>query len=133
MKVKINQVQANFIESFNGDKQKATYFISRWGWGYPLTDGKGNEYTDGDITPFKQSEWLKMVQAVSWGYEVVKPWFKFYNFVTSQGRQQVWYTGKDEKLTPSEPFALHVEEDSEEYNALRTLGFLAKQVNDYEF
>lgn len=45
-KVELTQTQADFIRSFCGDKEKALYFISRFGWGYFLEDGNGVSYTD---------------------------------------------------------------------------------------
>lgn len=45
-KVELTQTQSDFIASFRGNKRKALYFISRFGWGYSLEDGNGVSYTD---------------------------------------------------------------------------------------
>lgn len=48
-KAELTQTQSDFIGSFRGNKRKALYFISRFGWGYFLEDGNGVSYTDGTV------------------------------------------------------------------------------------
>ena len=61
------------------------------------------------------------------GYEVIVPKFKFYNFSDSSGGTALYYAGEEE-LTSDKEFAKEVEEDSEEYVALKLLGFIKGEV-----
>ena len=69
----------------------------------------------------------KMLDAVINGYEAVVPKFKFYNFSNKTGFAPLYYAGEEE-LTSDKEFAKEVEEDSEEYVALKLLGFIKEKV-----
>ena len=68
-----------------------------------------------------------MLDAVINGYEVIVPKFKFYNFSDKTGFAPLYYAGEEE-LTSDEEIAKEVEEDSEEYVALKLLGFVKEEV-----
>ena len=129
MVVKLTQKQAEFLGTFGSledehNKRKALYHITRFGWGYNLTDGD-----DCESRAFEKSDKLKMVEAVVNGYEVIyEPKFKFYNFSDSSGSTALYYAGKENELNGNKKFALEVKKDSEEYKALLTLGFIREQV-----
>ena len=125
--VKLTQEQADFLKSFN-DKSRAFYYISSWGWGNFLKNGIGEVYENGVKTPFTIDEKEKMLNAIINGYEVIEPKFKFYNFSDSSGETALYYAGRSRQLTKSEQSALEVKEDSEEYKALLTLGFIKEEV-----
>lgn len=153
MVVKLTQKQADYIESFRKDAEQKHVFstsndvkqgeempvwasvavknLSRIGFGYGSTDYNDNEIEFGE--GFEHENIPTLIDAVINGYEAEKPKFKFYNFVIGQGLQKFWYAGNKQELTPSESYAIHVEKDSEAYDALRALGFIRKQVNDNEF
>ena len=72
MVVKLTQEQDRFIKTFN-DKSLAFYYISRWGWGYPLEDGYEKVYETTKQQPFEQFNGKEeMLDAVINGYEVIK-------------------------------------------------------------
>ena len=125
MVVKLTQEQAKFLGTFGDledehNKRKALYHITRFGWGYDLTDGD-----DCKSGAFEKSDKLKMVEAVINGYEVIyEPKFKFYNFSDRSGSTPLYYAGKTNELNGNKKFALEVKKDSEEYKALLTLGFI---------
>ena len=128
MVVKLTQKQAEFLSTFGDfedeeNKRKALYHITRFGWGYNLTDGD-----DLKSGAFECSEQLKMVEAVINGYEVFEPKFKFYNFSDSSGTTPLYYAGQFRQLTKFEQYALEVKEDSKEYVALENLGFYKEEV-----
>ena len=128
MVVKLTQKQAEFLSTFGDfedeeNKRKALYHITRFGWGYNLTDGD-----DLKSGAFECSEQLKMVEAVINGYEVFEPKFKFYNFSDSSGTTPLYYAGQFRELTKFEQSALEVKEDSKEYVALENLGFYKEEV-----
>ena len=125
--VKLTQEQADFLKTFN-DKSRAFYYISSWGWGNFLKNGIGEVYENGVKTPFTIDEKEKMLNAIINGYEVIEPKFKFYNFSDSSGETALYYAGQSRQLTKSEQSALEVKEDSEEYKALLTLGFIKEEV-----
>ena len=125
--VKLTQEQADFLKTFN-DKSRAFYYISSWGWGNFLKNGIGEVYENGVKTPFTIDEKEKMLNAIINGYEVIEPKFKFYNFSDSSGGTALYYAGQSRQLTKSEQSALEVKEDSEEYKALLTLGFIKEEV-----
>ena len=127
MVVKLTQEQADFLKTFN-DKSRAFYYISSWGWGNFLKNGIGEVYENGVKTPFTIDEKEKMLNAIINGYEVIEPKFKFYNFSDSSGETALYYAGQSRQLTKSEQSALEVKEDSEEYKALLTLGFIKEEV-----
>ena len=127
MVVKLTQKQAEFLGTFGSlededNKRKALYHITRFGWGYNLTDGD-----DLKSGAFECSEQLKMVEAVINGYEVFEPKFKFYNFSDSSGTTPLYYAGQFRQLTKFEQSALEVKEDSKEY-VLENLGFYKEEV-----
>nr|DAG09630.1 MAG TPA: hypothetical protein [Caudoviricetes sp.] len=126
MVVKLTQEQDKFIKTFGTDKSKAFYYISRWGWNYPLEDGYGKVYETTEEKPFGQfDEKEKMLNAIINGYEVIfEPKFKFYNFSDSSGDTPLYYVGKTKELVGNKELALEVKKDSEEYKALLTLGFI---------
>ena len=125
MVVKLTQEQAEFLGTFGSlededNKRKALYHITRFGWGYNLTDGD-----DCESRAFEKSDKLKMVEAVVNGYEVIfEPKFKFYNFSDRTDSTPLYYAGKTNELSGNKKFALEVKKDSEEYKALLTLGFI---------
>ena len=128
MVVKLTQKQAEFLSTFGDfedeeNKRKALYHITRFGWGYNLTDGD-----DLKSGAFECSEQLKMVEAVINGYEVFEPKFKFYNFSDSSGGTPLYYAGLTNELKGNKKFALEVKKDSEEYKALLTLGFIEEEI-----
>ena len=124
MVVKLTQEQDRFIKTFGDfedehNKRKALYHITRFGWGYNLTDGD-----DCKSEAFVKSDKLKMVEAIINGYEVFEPKFKFYNFSDRTDSTPLYYVGKTNELNGNKKFALEVKKDSEEYKALLTLGFI---------
>ena len=122
--VELTQEQDEFIKTFN-DKSQAFHYISRWGWGSYLSNGLGKVYENGVEPPFTIDEKEKMLNALINGYEVIfEPKFKFYNFSDSSGNIPLYYAGKANELNGNKKFALEVKEDSEEYKALLTLGFM---------
>ena len=129
MVVKLTQKQAEFLSTFGDfedeeNKRKALYHITRFGWGYNLTDGD-----DCESRAFEKSDKLKMVEAVINGYEVIyEPKFKFYNFSDRSGSTPLYYAGKANELNGNKKFALEVKKDSEEYKALLTLGFIREEI-----
>ena len=127
MVVKLTQEQADFLKSFRNDKKLAFYNIGRWGFGYNLKDGNEKVYVANEEVPFTYDEKGKMLDAVINGYEVIVPKFKFYNFSDKTRFAPLYYAGEEE-LTSDKEFAKEVEEDSEEYVALKLLGFIKEEV-----
>lgn len=127
MVVKLTQEQADYLESFRNDKKLAFYHIGRWGFGYNLKDGNEKVYVANEEVPFTHDEKEKMLDAVINGYEVIVPKFKFYNFSDKTRFAPLYYAGEEE-LTSYKEFAKEVEENSEEYVALKLLGFIKKEV-----
>ena len=128
MVVKLTQEQAGFLGTFGDfededNKRKALYHITRFGWGYTLTDG--NDCKSG---AFENSDKLKMVEAVINGYELIESKYKFYNFSDSSGGTPLYYAGLTNELKGNKKFALEVKKDSEEYKALLTLGFIEEEI-----
>ena len=122
--VKLTQEQAEFLGTFGSlededNKRKALYHITRFGWGYNLTDGD-----DLKSGAFENSDKLKMVEAVINGYELIESKYKFYNFSDRTGGTPLYYAGLTNELKGNKKFALEVKKDSEEYKALLTLGFI---------
>ena len=128
MVVKLTQEQADYLETFDGRKKTAIYYISRWGWGHFLEDGNGNEYKTKGETPFDIDEKEKMLNALINGYEVTVPKFKFYNFSDNSGYISLYYQGDHKELTANSDEAKVVKKDSEEYLALIKLGFCREEV-----
>ena len=128
MVVKITQEQADYLETFRGMKKQGFYYISRWGWNYDLTDGRGKIYTNEEEAPFDIDEKEKMLNALINGYEVDVPKYKFYNFSDKSGNTPLYYNGEFEELTDNVVFAKVVKKDSEEYLALTKLGFVREEV-----
>lgn len=128
MVVKLTKEQADYLKTFGTDKSKAFYYISRWGWNYPLEDGHEKVYETTKEQPFEQfNEKEKMLDAVINGYEVIVPKFKFYNFSDKTRFAPLYYAGEEE-LTSDKEFAKEVEENSEEYVALKLLAFIKEEV-----
>ena len=125
--VKLTQEQDRFIKTFRNDKKIAFYHIGRWGFGYNLKDGNEKVYVANEEVPFTYDEKGKMLDAVINGYEVIVPKFKFYNFSDKTRFAPLYYAGEEE-LTSYEEFAKEVEENSEEYVALKLLGFIKEEV-----
>ena len=128
MVVKLTQTQAEFLGTFGSlededNKRKALYHITRFGWGYNLTDGD-----DLKSGAFGNSDKLKMVEAVINGYELIESKYKFYNFSDSSGGTPLYYAGLTNELKGNKKFALEVKKDSEEYKALLTLGFIREEI-----
>ena len=125
--VKLTQEQADYLESFRNDKKLAFYHIGRWGFGYNLKDGNEKVYVANEEVPFTYDEKGKMLDAVINGYEIIVPKFKFYNFSDKTRFAPLYYAGEEE-LTSYKEFAKEVEENSEEYVALKLLGFIKEEV-----
>ena len=128
MVVKLTQDQHNFIETFEGRKKEAIYYISRWGFNYKLEDGFGNIYENKEERPFEMFEKLKMIESIINGYEVIEPKFKFHTFSDISGLNRLYYTGVQAQLTTSIGRAKEVEKNSKEYVALENLGFFKEKV-----
>lgn len=128
MVVKLTQEQADYLETFRGDKRVAIHFISRWGFGYFLKNGVGKVYENKEKKPFNMDEKEKMLSAVINGYEVDVPKYKFYNFSNITNIKRLYYAGKDVELTADYNFAKVVEKDSDEYLSLKNLGFCKEKV-----
>ena len=126
MVVKLTQKQADYLETFK-ENERAIHYISRWSWSFPLLDGNGKVYGESEKEPFKQDEKLKMFEAIINGYEVIESKFKFYNFSDKTRFAPLYYAGEEE-LTSYKEFAKEVEENSEEYVALKLLGFIKEEV-----
>jgi hypothetical protein len=126
MVVKLTQEQADFLKTFVCN-DRAFHYISRYGWNHYLKDGNGKCYEKGEKEPFTLDEKGKMLDAVINGYEVIVPKFKFYNFSDKTRFAPLYYAGEEE-LTSYKEFAKEVEEDSEEYVALKLLGFIKEEV-----
>ena len=125
--VKLTQEQADYLKSFRNDKKLAFYHIGRWGFGYNLKDGNEKVYVANEEVPFTYDEKGKMLDAVINGYEVIVPKFKFYNFSDKTRFAPLYYAGEEE-LTSYKEFAKEVEENSEEYVALKLLGFIKEEI-----
>nr|DAE97554.1 MAG TPA: hypothetical protein [Caudoviricetes sp.] len=126
MVVKLTQEQADYLETFVCN-DRAFHYISRYGWNHYLKDGNGKCYEKGEKEPFTLDEKGKMLDAVINGYEVIVPKFKFYNFSDKTRFAPLYYAGEEE-LTSYKEFAKEVEENSEEYVALKLLGFIKEEV-----
>ena len=126
MVVKLTQEQADFLKTFVCN-DRAFHYISRYGWNHYLKDGNGKCYEKGEKEPFTLDEKGKMLDAVINGYEVIVPKFKFYNFSDKTRFAPLYYAGEEE-LTSYKEFAKEVEENSEEYVALKLLGFIKGEV-----
>lgn len=125
--VELTQEQADYLKSFRNDKKLAFYYIGRWYFGYNLKDGNEKVYVTKEEAPFTLDEKGKMLDAVINGYEVIVPKFKFYNFSDKTGFAPLYYAGEEE-LTSDKEFAKEVKENSEEYVALKLLGFIKEEV-----
>lgn len=114
--IKLTQEQHEFIQTFNIgvqtdldliDKQKAIHYISRWGFGFALRDGKEVEYSfvqpinEVRLAPFDQDERLKIIDAIINGYEVIEPRYHLfsrpYNEVTD-AIEKVYFLGEPYRL-----------------------------------
>ena len=126
MVVKLTQEQADYLKTFVCN-DRAFHYISRYGWNHYLNDGNGKCYEKGEKEPFTLDEKGKMLDAVINGYEVIVPKFKFYNFSDKTRFAPLYYAGEEE-LTSYKEFAKEVEENSEEYVALKLLGFIKEEV-----
>ena len=126
MVVKLTQEQADYLKTFVFN-DRAFHYISRYGWNHYLKDGNEKCYEKGEKEPFTLDEKGKMLDAVINGYEVIVPKFKFYNFSDKTRFAPLYYAGEEE-LTSYKEFAKEVEENSEEYVALKLLGFIKEEV-----
>ena len=126
MVVKLTQEQADYIKTFVCN-DRAFHYISRYGWNHYLKDGNEKCYEKGEKEPFTLDEKGKMLDAVINGYEVIVPKFKFYNFSDKTRFAPLYYAGEEE-LTSYKEFAKEVEENSEEYVALKLLAFIKEEV-----
>ena len=126
MVVKLTQEQADYIKTFVCN-DRAFHYISRYGWNHYLKDGNEKCYEKGEKEPFTLDEKGKMLDAVINGYEVIVPKFKFYNFSDKTRFAPLYYAGEEE-LTSYKEFAKEVEENSEEYVALKLLGFIKEEI-----
>lgn len=128
MVVKLTQEQADYLKTFGEEKSKAFHYISRWGWGHLLSDGNGKVYEYNEEKPFGQDEDEKMLNALINGYEVTEPKFVFHNFSDNTGITRLYYAGEEVQLISNKKFAKAVEKDSDEYLALKRLGFYHEKV-----
>ena len=126
MVVKLTQEQADYLKTFVCN-DRAFHYISRYGWNHYLKDGNEKCYEKGEKEPFTLDEKGKKLDAVINGYEVIVPKFKFYNFSDKTRFAPLYYAGEEE-LTSYKEFAKEVEENSEEYVALKLLGFIKEEV-----
>ena len=126
MVVKLTQEQADYLKTFVCN-DRAFHYISRYGWNHYLKDGNGKCYEKGEKEPFTIDEKGKMLDAVINGYGIIVPKFKFYNFSDKTRFAPLYYAGEEE-LTSDKEFAKAVEENSEEYVALKLLGFIKEEV-----
>ena len=124
--VKLTQEQADYLKTFVCN-DRAFHYISRYGWNHYLKDGNEKCYEKGEKEPFTLDEKGKMLDAVINGYEVIVPKFKFYNFSDKTRFAPLYYAGEEE-LTSYKEFAKEVEENSEEYVALKLLGFIKEEI-----
>lgn len=124
--VELTQEQADYLKTFVCN-DRAFHYISRYGWNHYLKDGNGKCYEKGEKEPFTLDEKGKMLDAVINGYEVIVPKFKFYNFSDKTRFAPLYYAGEEE-LTSYKEFAKEVKENSEEYVALKLLGFIKEEV-----
>lgn len=104
--IKLTQEQHEFIKTFyiDGravdkiDKEKAIYYISRWGWDHALTDGNNKEYSyfseraGRAKAPFNQNERFKIIDAIINGYKVIEQRYRLYTEPYSE------ITGNIEKM-----------------------------------
>ncbi|ASZ71730.1 hypothetical protein 66901_38 [Lactococcus phage 66901] len=127
MVVKLTQEQADYLETFK-KIDKAIYYISRWGWDYPLLDGNEKVYKKTEEKPFKVDEKLKMLNAMISGYEVIVPKFKFHTFSDITNLSRLYYAGKNVQLTANYKEAETVDKNTEEYFILENLGFYKEEV-----
>lgn len=129
MVVKLTQEQADYLETFQGRKKTAIYYIARSGWGYFLEDGLGNVYKTKEEFPFDISdEKEKMLDAIINGYEIDVPKYKFHTFSNITGFEALYYAGKNVQLTSNGKEAKNIVKNSDEYLALKSLGFLEEEV-----
>lgn len=128
MVVKLTQEQADYLETFRGDKREAIYLISRWGFGHFLKNGVGKVYENEEEKPFNIDEKEKMLLAVINGYEVDVPKYTFHTFSDEDGYMALYYTGKYKQLSGNILRAKGVEKNSDEYFSLKSLGFFEEKV-----
>lgn len=128
MVVKLTQEQADYLETFEGRKKEAIYYISRWGFNYKLEDGLGKVYENKEEKPFEIFEKMKMVESIINGYEVIISKFKFHTFSDITNLSRLYYAGKNVQLTANYKEAETVEKNSEEYFVLENLGFYKEEV-----
>ncbi|AHC94143.1 hypothetical protein T548_0065 [Lactococcus phage phiL47] len=122
MVVKLTQKQDDYLKTFGRQKNLAFYYISSWGWDYPLKDGTEKTYKDNEEKPFNLDEKEKMLNALINGYEVDEPKYKFYT-CRETSYLPLYYSGKHNALTLCEDKALEFEKGSKGYLALEYLGF----------
>lgn len=127
MVVKLTQEQADYLETFGGQKGPAIYYIARWGWGSFLEDGLGKVYKTNKEVPFNIDEKEKMLNALINGYEVDMPKYKFYT-CRETSYMPLYYAGKQNALTLSKDKALEFEKGSKGYLSLESLGFCKEKV-----
>ena len=127
MKVELTQAQADFIESFKKDDKlfsefkveigenlplwasDAIYNISRFGYGFPMTDGKGEDVSSQFENPdrceeFNHTSKALLISAVINGYTVKKEHFVMYmDFTDSEDEREKrrLYYGSDHHVTDS--------------------------------
>lgn len=128
MVVKLTQEQADYLETFGEVKNLAFFYIGGWGYNLPLKDGNERSYSYNEKKPFRYDEKEKMLNALINGYEVEVPKYKFYNFSNITSIKRLYYAGKDVELIENYDFAKVVEKNSDEYLALKSLGFLEEEV-----
>jgi hypothetical protein len=125
MKVELTQAQADFIESFKRDgypdndekveigkefpswASTAIYNISRFGYGFPMTDGKSEEVSSSFLNPdhyeeFNHDSKALLISGVINGYTVKKERFVMYLDFTdntvSRAKRRLYY-GSDHHVT----------------------------------
>ena len=128
MVVKLTQEQADYLETFEGQKGTAIYYIARWGWSHFLEDGLGKVYKTKKEAPFNIDEKEKMLNALINGYEVDVPKYNFFNFSDITSIKRLYYVEKDVQLTANVLEAKIVDKNSDEYLALECLGFFKEEL-----
>lgn len=125
MKVELTQAQAEFIESFKKNDEmtettkveigknlplwasNAIYNISRFGYGFPMTDGKSEEVSSSFLNPdhyeeFNHDSKALLISAVINGYTVKQKCFVMYlDFTDNKNNREKrrLYYGSDHHVT----------------------------------
>lgn len=134
----ITKAQADFIETFGGNKNKAVQYTLRWGWGWGdyLVDGKSYQYESEDTKPFSMGDKLMIIDAIINGYEVKKDekWVLATDVFAKGERVTIYYQGTlyvpTDNLKEARKF--NSKEEAEDTKALMKLNkdYSAIPIND---